>query len=182
MDSDFFGVLWTLFLIFLGIGLPILEKRAKKRKAQGRMTPPRSFTRPSAGTAIDIPDKKDAFSPIKVDEEEIKWPERDLTPQTKDPGEDITRSILEKIFGEDLFSEIGPEVQSEEDLPSSSSPDDEGVCSLGTHESRVEARPQPAAAQQSAPVPKDSTRTKIIDDPKKMIVYAEIMKPKYDEF
>ena len=182
MDSDFFGVLWTLFLIFLGIGLPILEKRAKKRKAQSRTTPPRSFTRPSAGTSIDIPDKKEAFSPIKVDEEEVIWPERDLAPQKKDPGEDITRSILEKIFGEDLFGESGPEIQSEDDLPSSSSPDDEGVCSFGTHESRVEAKPQAAAVQQSAPVQEDSTRTKIIDDPKKMIVYAEIMKPKYDEF
>lgn len=182
MDSDFFGVIWTLFLIFLGIGLPILEKRAKKRKAQGRVTPTRNFTRPSAGTAIDIPDKKEAFSPIKVDEEEVKWPERDLSPHEKDPGEDITRSILEKIFGEDLFDDSTPEVQSEEELPSSSSPDDEGVCSFGTHESRVEVRPQPEASKQSSPLPKESPRTKIIDDPKKMIVYAEIMKPKYDEF
>jgi hypothetical protein len=105
-----------------------------------------------------------------------------LSPHEKDPGEDITRSILEKIFGEDLFDDSTPEVQSEEELPSSSSPDDEGVCSFGTHESRVEVRPQPEASKQSSPLPKESPRTKIIDDPKKMIVYAEIMKPKYDEF
>ena len=194
MDSDFFGIIWTLFILFLGIGVPIIEKISKKHKDQmksgGGVPPSRIPRRPSAGTSIGIPDRKQSFSPIKVDDpEQAKWPERKLTPSTPAPasGEDITRDILSKIFGEDIFGmDDKEEAPVPETFPSAVSPDDEGVCSLDTHEPRpgssAQTVPKEAPKPAFAPVVEHAEKRKIVDDPKKLVVYAEIMKPKYDEF
>ena len=188
MDSDFFGILWTIFLIFLGIGVPILEKKSKKKKAQQKMSgrpPYGGIRRPSAGTSIEIPDRDEAYSPVKVDEtEEVKWPERNITPKANDPGEDLTRSILAKVFGEDFMEAVNPSSSAAEDLPSSASPDEEGVCALGSHE-QSQSSPEATRKASTEPVPavkSETERRKIVDDPKKMVIYAEIMKPKYDQF
>ena len=190
MDSDFFGILWTIFIFALGIGAPIIDKISKKKKAAGnppRSTAQRRFTPPSAGTSIEIPDKKESFSPIKADEEDVVWPERNLSPTPPSSKEDSARDILARIFGEDFFNfedeKKEPEVQP---MPSSTSADDEGVCSLGTHEPRKE-KPQPAPKPSpkvaaTVTAPSETPRHKIVDDPRKLIVYAEIMKPKFDEF
>ena len=188
MDSDFFGILWTIFIFALGIGAPIIDKISKKKKAAGnppRSTAQRRFTPPSAGTSIEIPDKKESFSPIKADEEDVVWPERNLSPTPPSSKEDSARDILTRIFGEDFFKveEEEPETQP---MPSSVSADDEGVCSLGTHEQRKE-KPQPAPkplpkVAATVTAPSETPRHKIVDDPRKLIVYAEIMKPKFDEF
>jgi len=188
MDSDFFAILWVFFLMLLGIGVPILEKRSKKKKAQQKMSgrpPYGGIRRPSAGTSIEIPGRDEAYSPVKVDDtEEVKWPERNLIPKADSPGEDLTRSILAKVFGKDFMEPVKPSSLTAEDLPSSTSPDEEGVCSLGSHEqsqSSLEATRK--ASSGPAPVVKNETeRKKIVDDPKKMVIYAEIMKPKYDQF
>ena len=186
MNFDFIDIFWILVLLLMFVE-PVLRHKNKKEAQKKNARPSQGgIKRPSAGTSIEIPGREESFSPVKVDDtEEVKWPERNLTPTANTPGNDLTRNILAKIFGEDFMDDENPSDETADALPSSISPEEEGVCSLDSHDesllgadsSAYNTAPAPAPAAQSG-----TRRGKIVDDPKKMVIYAEIMKPKYDQF
>ncbi|MDY2859322.1 MAG: hypothetical protein SOT77_01420 [Candidatus Cryptobacteroides sp.] len=163
-----------IFLLVI-IGLSILldfrvKSRRKKRSAASSEKRARSSV-PEFPTVSNLP------LPAGEDED-LTWENEDLTGEAEEPvgesGEPVPAAVE---AGESLVAE-----ETEEALPQTYSPVVSGSFEVpDVLESAEDETPAGAAGGEKSPAIPEGDRREAID-PKKLVIYSEIMSPKFKEF
>ena len=163
-----------IFLLAI-IGLSILlDFRVKSRRKKRSAASSEKRVRPSVP---EFPTVSNLPLPAGEDED-LTWEDEDLTGEAEEPvGESGEPVPVAEEAGESLVAE-----ETEEALPQTYSPVVSGSFEVpDVLESAEDETPAVAAGGEKSPAIPEGDRREAID-PKKLVIYSEIMSPKFKEF
>ena len=163
-----------IFLLAI-IGLSILlDFRVKSRRKKRSAASSEKRARPSVP---EFPTVSNLPLPAGEDED-LTWEDEDLTGEAEEPvGESGEPVPAAEEAGESLVAE-----ETEEALPQTYSPVVSGSFEVpDMPESAEDETPAVAAGGEKSPAIPEGDRREAID-PKKLVIYSEIMSPKFKEF
>ena len=163
-----------IFLLAI-IGLSILlDFRVKSRRKKRSAASSEKRVRPSVP---EFPTVSNLPLPAGEDED-LTWEDEDLTGEAEEPvGESGEPVPVAEEAGESLVAE-----ETEEALPQTYSPVVSGSFEVPDElESAEDETPAVAAGGEKSPAVPEGDRREAID-PKKLVIYSEIMSPKFKEF
>ena len=160
-----------IFLLVI-IGLSILDFRVKSRRKKRSAASSEKRARPSVP---EFPTVSNLPLPAGEDEDLI-WEDEDLTGEAEEPvGESGEPVPAAEEAGESLVAE-----ETEEALPQTYSPVVSGSFEVPDESGEDETPAVAAGGEKSPAIPEGDRREAI--DPKKLVIYSEIMSPKFKEF
>ena len=160
-------------LVIIGLSI-LLDFRVKSRRKKRSAASSEKRARPSVP---EFPTVSNLPLPAGEDED-LTWEDEDLTGEAEEPvgesGEPVPAAVE---AGESLVAE-----ETEEALPQTYSPVVSGSFEVpDVLESAEDETPAGAAGGEKSPaIPEGDKREAI--DPKKLVIYSEIMSPKFKEF
>ena len=160
-------------LVIIGLSI-LLDFRVKSRRKKRSAASSEKRARPSVP---EFPTVSNLPLPAGEDEDLI-WEDEDLTGEAEEPvGESGEPVPAAEEAGESLVAE-----ETEEALPQTYSPVVSGSFEVpDVLESAEDETPAVAAGGEKSPaIPEGDSREAI--DPKKLVIYSEIMSPKFKEF
>ena len=160
-------------LVIIGLSI-LLDFRVKSRRKKRSAASSEKRVRPSVP---EFPTVSNLPLPAGEDEDLI-WEDEDLTGEAEEPvgesGEPVPAAVE---AGESLVAE-----ETEEALPQTYSPVVSGSFEVpDVLESAEDETPAGAAGGEKSPAIPEGDRREAID-PKKLVIYSEIMSPKFKEF
>lgn len=160
-------------LVIIGLSI-LLDFRVKSRRKKRSAASSEKRARPSVP---EFPTVSNLPLPAGEDEDLI-WEDEDLTGEAEEPvGESGEPVPAAEEAEEPLFAE-----ETEEALPQTYSPVVSGSFEVpDVLESAEDETPAGAAGGEKSPAIPEGDRREAID-PKKLVIYSEIMSPKFKEF
>lgn len=160
-------------LVIIGLSI-LLDFRVKSRRKKRSAASSEKRARPSVP---EFPTVSNLPLPAGEDEDLI-WEDEDLTGEAEEPvGESGEPVPVAEEAGESLVAE-----ETEEVLPQTYSPVVSGSFEVPDElESAEDETPAVAAGGEKSPAVPEGDRREAID-PKKLVIYSEIMSPKFKEF
>ena len=160
-------------LVIIGLSI-LLDFRVKSRRKKRSAASSEKRARPSVP---EFPTVSNLPLPAGEDEDLI-WEDEDLTGEAEEPvGESGEPVPAAEESGESLVAE-----GTEEALPQTYSPVVSGSFEVpDVLESAEDETPAVAAGGEKSPAIPEGDRREAID-PKKLVIYSEIMSPKFKEF
>ena len=160
-------------LVIIGLSI-LLDFRVKSRRKKRSAASSEKRVRPSVP---EFPTVSNLPLPAGEDED-LTWEDEDLTGEAEEPvGESGEPVPVAEEAGEPLFAE-----ETEEALPQTYSPVVSGSFEVpDVLESAEDETPAEAAGGEKSPAIPEGDRREAID-PKKLVIYSEIMSPKFKEF
>ena len=160
-------------LVIIGLSI-LLDFRVKSRRKKRSAASSEKRARPSVP---EFPTVSNLPLPAGEDEDLI-WEDEDLTGEAEEPvGESGEPVPVAEEAGESLVAE-----ETEEALPQTYSPVVSGSFEVpDVLESAEDETPAGAAGGEKSPAIPEGDRREAID-PKKLVIYSEIMSPKFKEF
>ena len=160
-------------LVIIGLSI-LLDFRVKSRRKKRSAASSEKRVRPSVP---EFPTVSNLPLPAGEDED-LTWEDEDLTGEAEEPvgesGEPVPAAVE---AGESLVAE-----ETEEALPQTYSPVVSGSFEVpDVLESAEDETPAGAAGAEKSPAIPEGDRREAID-PKKLVIYSEIMSPKFKEF
>ena len=160
-------------LVIIGLSI-LLDFRVKSRRKKRSAASSEKRVRPSVP---EFPTVSNLPLPAGEDED-LTWEDEDLTGEAEEPvgesGEPVPAAVE---AGESLVAE-----ETEEALPQTYSPVVSGSFEVpDVLESAEDETPAVAADGEKSPAIPEGDRREAID-PKKLVIYSEIMSPKFKEF
>ena len=160
-------------LVIIGLSI-LLDFRVKSRRKKRSAASSEKRARPSVP---EFPTVSNLPLPAGEDED-LTWEDEDLTGEAEEPvresGEPVPAAVE---AGESLVAE-----ETEEALPQTYSPVVSGSFEVpDVLESAEDETPAVAAGGEKSPAIPEGDRREAID-PKKLVIYSEIMSPKFKEF
>lgn len=160
-------------LVIIGLSI-LLDFRVKSRRKKRSAASSEKRARPSVP---EFPTVSNLPLPAGEDED-LTWEDDDLTGEAEEPvgesGEPVPAAVE---AGESLVAE-----ETEEALPQTYSPVVSGSFEVpDVLESAEDETPAGAAGGEKSPAIPEGDRREAID-PKKLVIYSEIMSPKFKEF
>ncbi|MDY3227857.1 MAG: hypothetical protein SOX36_09330 [Candidatus Cryptobacteroides sp.] len=160
-------------LVIIGLSI-LLDFRVKSRRKKRSAASSEKRARPSVP---EFPTVSNLPLPAGEDED-LTWEDDDLTGEAEEPvgesGEPVPAAVE---AGESLVAE-----ETEEALPQTYSPVVSGSFEVpDVLESAEDETPAVAAGGEKSPAIPEGDRREAID-PKKLVIYSEIMSPKFKEF
>ena len=160
-------------LVIIGLSI-LLDFRVKSRRKKRSAASSEKRVRPSVP---EFPTVSNLPLPAGEDED-LTWEDEDLTGEAEEPvgesGEPVPAAVE---AGESLVAE-----ETEEALPQTYSPVVSGSFEVpDVLESAEDETPAVAAGAEKSPAIPEGDRREAID-PKKLVIYSEIMSPKFKEF
>lgn len=160
-------------LVIIGLSI-LLDFRVKSRRKKRSAASSEKRARPSVP---EFPTVSNLPLPAGEDED-LTWEDEDLTGEAEEPvgesGEPVPAAVES---GESLVAE-----ETEEALPQTYSPVVSGSFEVpDVLESVEDETPAGAAGGEKSPAIPEGDRREAID-PKKLVIYSEIMSPKFKEF
>lgn len=158
-------------LVIIGLSI-LLDFRVKSRRKKRSAASSEKRARPSVP---EFPTVSNLPLPAGEDED-LTWEDEDLTGEAEEPvGESGEPVPAAEEAGESLVAE-----ETEEALPQTYSPVVSGSFEV-PDESAEDGTPAVAAGGEKSPAIPEGDRREAID-PKKLVIYSEIMSPKFKEF
>ena len=160
-------------LVIIGLSI-LLDFRVKSRRKKRSAASSEKRARPSVP---EFPTVSNLPLPAGEDED-LTWEDEDLTGEAEEPvGESGEPVPAAEEAGESLVAE-----GTEEALPQTYSPVVSGSFEVpAVLESAEGGTPAEAAGGEKSPAIPEGDRREAID-PKKLVIYSEIMSPKFKEF
>ncbi|MCI6769557.1 MAG: hypothetical protein MR597_05065 [Bacteroidales bacterium] len=160
-------------LVIIGLSI-LLDFRVKSRRKKRSAASSEKRARPSVP---EFPTVSNLPLPAGEDED-LTWEDEDLTGEAEEPvGESGEPVPVAEEAGESLVAE-----ETEEALPQTYSPVVSGSFEVpDVLESAEDETPAEAAGGEKSPAIPEGDRREAID-PKKLVIYSEIMSPKFKEF
>ena len=160
-------------LVIIGLSI-LLDFRVKSRRKKRSAASSEKRARPSVP---EFPTVSNLPLPAGEDED-LTWEDEDLTGEAEEPvGESGEPVPAAEEAGESLVAE-----ETEEALPQTYSPVVSGSFEVpDMPESAEDETPAEAAGGEKSPAIPEGDRREAID-PKKLVIYSEIMSPKFKEF
>lgn len=160
-------------LVIIGLSI-LLDFRVKSRRKKRSAASSEKRARPSVP---EFPTVSNLPLPAGEDED-LTWEDEDLTGEAEEPvGESGEPVPAAEEAGESLIAE-----ETEEALPQTYSPVVSGSFEVpDVLESAEDETPAEAAGGEKSPAIPEGDRREAID-PKKLVIYSEIMSPKFKEF
>lgn len=160
-------------LVIIGLSI-LLDFRVKSRRKKRSAASSEKRARPSVP---EFPTVSNLPLPAGEDED-LTWEDEDLTGEAEEPvGESGEPVPAAEEAGESLVAE-----ETEEALPQTYSPVVSGSFEVpDVLESAEDETPAGAAGGEKSPAIPEGDRREAID-PKKLVIYSEIMSPKFKEF
>ena len=160
-------------LVIIGLSI-LLDFRVKSRRKKRSAASSEKRARPSVP---EFPTVSNLPLPAGEDED-LTWEDDDLTGEAEEPvGESGEPVPAAEEAGESLVAE-----ETEEALPQTYSPVVSGSFEVpDVLESAEDETPAGAAGGEKSPAIPEGDRREAID-PKKLVIYSEIMSPKFKEF
>ena len=160
-------------LVIIGLSI-LLDFRVKSRRKKRSAASSEKRARPSVP---EFPTVSNPPLPAGEDED-LTWENEDLTGEAEEPvGESGEPVPAAEEAGESLVAE-----ETEEALPQTYSPVVSGSFEVpDVLESAEDETPAGAAGGEKSPAIPEGDRREAID-PKKLVIYSEIMSPKFKEF
>ena len=160
-------------LVIIGLSI-LLDFRVKSRRKKRSAASSEKRARPSVP---EFPTVSNLPLPAGEDED-LTWEDEDLTGEAEEPvGESGEPVPAAEEAGESLVAE-----ETEEALPQTYSPVVSGSFEVPDElESAEDETPAVAAGGEKSPAVPEGDRREAID-PKKLVIYSEIMSPKFKEF
>lgn len=160
-------------LVIIGLSI-LLDFRVKSRRKKRSAASSEKRARPSVP---EFPTVSNLPLPAGEDED-LTWEDEDLTGEAEEPvGESGEPVPVAEEAGESLVAE-----ETEEALPQTYSPVVSGSFEVPDElESAEDETPAVAAGGEKSPAIPEGDRREAID-PKKLVIYSEIMSPKFKEF
>ena len=160
-------------LVIIGLSI-LLDFRVKSRRKKRSAASSEKRARPSVP---EFPTVSNLPLPAGEDED-LTWEDEDLTGEAEEPvGESGEPVPAAEEAGESLVAE-----ETEEALPQTYSPVVSGSFEVpDVLESVEDETPAGAAGGEKSPAIPEGDRREAID-PKKLVIYSEIMSPKFKEF
>ncbi|MDD7082682.1 MAG: hypothetical protein PUI22_02440 [Bacteroidales bacterium] len=160
-------------LVIIGLSI-LLDFRVKSRRKKRSAASSEKRARPSVP---EFPTVSNLPLPAGEDED-LTWENEDLTGEAEEPvGESGEPVPAAEEAGESLVAE-----ETEEALPQTYSPVVSGSFEVpDVLESAEDETPAVAAGGEKSPAIPEGDRREAID-PKKLVIYSEIMSPKFKEF
>ena len=160
-------------LVIIGLSI-LLDFRVKSRRKKRSAASSEKRARPSVP---EFPTVSNLPLPAGEDED-LTWEDEDLTGEAEEPVRESGEPVpAAEEAGEPLFAE-----ETEEALPQSYSPVVSGSFEVpDVLESAEDETPAVAAGGEKSPAIPEGDRREAID-PKKLVIYSEIMSPKFKEF
>ena len=158
-------------LVIIGLSI-LLDFRVKSRRKKRSAASSEKRARPSVP---EFPTVSNLPLPAGEDEDLI-WEDEDLTGEAEEPvGESGEPVPAAEEGGEPLVAE-----GTEEALPQTYSPVVSGSFEVPDESAEDETPAVAAGGEKSPAIPEGDRREAI--DPKKLVIYSEIMSPKFKEF
>ena len=158
-------------LVIIGLSI-LLDFRVKSRRKKRSAASSDKRARPSVP---EFPTVSNLPLPAGEDED-LTWEDEDLTGEAEEPvgesGEPVPAAVE---AGESLVAE-----ETEEALPQTYSPVVSGSFEVPDESAEDETPAVAAGGEKSPAIPEGDRREAI--DPKKLVIYSEIMSPKFKEF
>ena len=158
-------------LVIIGLSI-LLDFRVKSRRKKRSAASSEKRARPSVP---EFPTVSNLPLPAGEDED-LTWEDEDLTGEAEEPvgesGEPVPAAVE---AGESLVAE-----ETEEALPQTYSPVVSGSFEVPDESAEDETPAVAAGGEKSLAIPEGDRREAI--DPKKLVIYSEIMSPKFKEF
>ena len=158
-------------LVIIGLSI-LLDFRVKSRRKKRSAASSEKRVRPSVP---EFPTVSNLPLPAGEDED-LTWEDEDLTGEAEEPvgesGEPVPAAVE---AGESLVAE-----ETEEALPQTYSPVVSGSFEVPDESAEDETPAVAAGGEKSPAIPEGDRREAI--DPKKLVIYSEIMSPKFKEF
>ena len=163
-----------IFLLVIIVLSILLDFRVKSRRKKRSAASSEKRVRPSVP---EFPTVSNLPLPAGEDED-LTWEDEDLTGEAEEPvGESGEPVPAAEEAGESLVAE-----ETEEALPQTYSPVVSGSFEVpDVLESAEDETPAVAAGGEKSPAIPEGDRREAID-PKKLVIYSEIMSPKFKEF
>ena len=160
-------------LVIIGLSI-LLDFRVQSRRKKRSAASSEKRARPSVP---EFPTVSNLPLPAGEDED-LTWEDEDLTGEAEEPvGESGEPVPAAEEAGESLVAE-----ETEEALPQTYSPVVSGSFEVpDVLESAEDETPAVAAGGEKSPAIPEGDRREAID-PKKLVIYSEIMSPKFKEF
>lgn len=158
-------------LVIIGLSI-LLDFRVKSRRKNRSAASSEKRARPSVP---EFPTVSNLPLPAGEDED-LTWEDEDLTGEAEEPvGESGEPVPAAEEAGESLVAE-----ETEEALPQTYSPVVSGSFEVPDESAEDETPAVAAGGEKSPAIPEGDRREAI--DPKKLVIYSEIMSPKFKEF
>ena len=158
-------------LVIIGLSI-LLDFRVKSRRKKRSAASSEKRARPSVP---EFPTVSNLPLPAGEDED-LTWEDEDLTGEAEEPvGESGEPVPAAEEAGESLVAE-----ETEEALPQTYSPVVSGSFEVPDESAEDETMAVAAGGEKSPAIPEGDRREAI--DPKKLVIYSEIMSPKFKEF
>ena len=158
-------------LVIIGLSI-LLDLRVKSRRKKRSAASSEKRVRPSVP---EFPTVSNLPLPAGEDED-LTWEDEDLTGEAEEPvGESGEPVPAAEEAGESLVAE-----ETEEALPQTYSPVVSGSFEVPDDSAEDETPAVAAGGEKSPAIPEGDRREAI--DPKKLVIYSEIMSPKFKEF
>ena len=158
-------------LVIIGLSI-LLDFRVKSRRKKRSAASSEKRARPSVP---EFPTVSNLPLPAGEDEDPT-WEDEDLTGEAEEPvGESGEPVPVAEEAGESLVAE-----ETEEALPQTYSPVVSGSFEVPDESAEDETPAVAAGGEKSPAIPEGDRREAI--DPKKLVIYSEIMSPKFKEF
>ena len=158
-------------LVIIGLSI-LLDFRVKSRRKKRSAASSEKRARPSVP---EFPTVSNLPLPAGEDED-LTWEDEDLTGEAEEPvGESGEPVPAAEESGESLVAE-----ETEEALPQTYSPVVSGSFEVPDESAEDETPAVAAGGEKSPAIPEGDRREAI--DPKKLVIYSEIMSPKFKEF
>ena len=159
-------------LVIIGLSI-LLDFRVKSRRKKRSAASSEKCARPSVP---EFPTVSNLPLPAGEDED-LTWEDEDLTGEAEEPvGESGEPVPAAEEAGESLVAE-----ETEEALPQTYSPVVSGSFEVpDMPESAEDETPAEAIGGEKSPAIPERNRREVID-PKKLVIYSEIMSPKFKE-
>ena len=158
-------------LVIIGLSI-LLDFRVKSRRKKRSAASSEKRARPSVP---EFPTVSTLPLPAGEDED-LTWEDEDLTGEAEEPvGESGEPVPVAEEAGESLVAE-----ETEEALPQTYSPVVSGSFEVPDESAEDETPAVAAGGEKSPAIPEGDRREAI--DPKKLVIYSEIMSPKFKEF
>lgn len=158
-------------LVIIGLSI-LLDFRVKSRRKKRSAASSEKRARPSVP---EFPTVSNLPLPAGEDED-LTWEDDDLTGEAEEPvGESGEPVPVAEEAGESLVAE-----ETEEALPQTYSPVVSGSFEVPDESAEDETPAVAAGGEKSPAIPEGDRREAI--DPKKLVIYSEIMSPKFKEF
>ena len=160
-------------LVIIGLSI-LLDFRVKSRRKKRSAASSEKRARPSVP---EFPTVSNLPLPAGEDED-LTWEDDDLTGEAEEPVRESGEPVpAAEEAGESLVAE-----ETEEALPQTYSPVVSGSFEVpDVLESAEDETPAGAAGGEKSPAIPEGDRREAID-PKKLVIYSEIMSPKFKEF